>query len=76
MNLLYILGAQQIGFVITGVIYLTSMMAVLRVPLLRAFVLGVVMTLIIHFVFYKLLARATALGRAARRRLVGPLRKP
>ncbi len=55
VNLLYVLGAQQIGFVLTGIIYLFSLMAVLRVPMLRALVLAVLLTVLIHFVFYKLL---------------------
>jgi putative tricarboxylic transport membrane protein len=55
VNLLYVLFAQQLGFVFTGIIYLFSLMAVLRVPVLRALVLAVLLTLLIHFVFYKLL---------------------
>lgn len=55
VNLLYLFGAQRLGFVLTGVIYLTALMWVLRVPPLRALLYGVVMTLAIHFAFYKLL---------------------
>lgn len=36
-------------------IYLAGLMAVLRVPLWRSLWLAVVLTLLIHFVFYKLL---------------------
>lgn len=55
VNVLYVAAAQQLGFILTGVIYLASLMAALRVPLKRTLWLAVVMTLVIHFVFYKLL---------------------
>jgi putative tricarboxylic transport membrane protein len=55
VNLLYLFAVQRIGFVIIGSIYLTALMAVLRVRLGRALLVGVVMTLLIHYAFYKLL---------------------
>ena len=55
VNLLYVLAVDRLGFVLTGVIYLTALMWVLRVRLLRALPIAVVMTLLIHYAFYKLL---------------------
>ena len=55
VNLLYLFAVQRIGFVIIGSIYLTALMAVLRVRLGRALLIGVVMALLIHYAFYKLL---------------------
>ena len=55
VNLLYLFAVERIGFVIVGSIYLTALMAVLRVRLGRALLIGVVMTLLIHYAFYKLL---------------------
>jgi putative tricarboxylic transport membrane protein len=55
VNLVYLLVVDRLGFVITGIVYLTALMAVLRVPPLRALVIAVVMTLAIHYCFYKLL---------------------
>ena len=45
----------RLGFVIVGTIYLTALMAVLRVRIGRALLIGFVMTLLIHYAFYKLL---------------------
>ena len=55
INLMYLLLAQRLGFILTGVIYLTALMWALRVPPLRALVVSMVMTLLIHYAFYKLL---------------------
>jgi putative tricarboxylic transport membrane protein len=55
VNLLYVLAAQTLGFIITGTIYLTALMWVLRVKPARALLIAVVMTLLIHYCFYKLL---------------------
>jgi putative tricarboxylic transport membrane protein len=55
VNLLYLLAVQWLGFVLTGVIYLWALMAVLQVRPLRALLIAVVMTLLIHYAFYKLL---------------------
>lgn len=54
-NLFYLLFAQRLGFVVTGSLFLFALMAVLRVPLLRAAVIGVLATLAIHTCFYRLL---------------------
>ena len=55
VNLLYLLAAQRLGFVLTGIVYLAALMWVLQVKLLRALAIAVVMTLLIHYCFYKLL---------------------
>jgi putative tricarboxylic transport membrane protein len=55
VNLLYLLAADRLGFIVTGSIYLAALMAVLRVPLRRLVPLALVLTLAIHFAFYKLL---------------------
>jgi putative tricarboxylic transport membrane protein len=55
VNLLYLLAAQRLGFVIVGVIYLFALMWSLRVRPRRALLIAAVGTLAIHFVFYKLL---------------------
>jgi putative tricarboxylic transport membrane protein len=55
VNLLYLLGVERLGFVITGWIYLAALMLVLRVKPWLAIVVALVMTLLIHYCFYKLL---------------------
>ncbi len=55
VNLFYLLAADKLGFVITGSIYLWGLMAVLRVRPSRALPAAIVMTLLIHYAFYKLL---------------------
>jgi len=55
VNLLYVLGVERIGFVITGWVYLAALMLVLRVRPWLAIVVGLVMTVLIHYCFYKLL---------------------
>ncbi len=55
VNLLYLLAVDRLGFVVTGTIYLAALMAVLRVRASRAIPAAVVMTLLIHYCFYKLL---------------------
>jgi putative tricarboxylic transport membrane protein len=55
INLLYLLGVQRLGFIVTGTIYLAALMWALRVPLIRAVPIAIVMTLLIHYAFYKLL---------------------
>lgn len=55
VNLLYLFGVQTLGFVLTGVIYLAALMMALRVPVRRALPVAIVMTLVIHYGFYKLL---------------------
>jgi putative tricarboxylic transport membrane protein len=55
INLFYLLAAQWLGFVLTGIVYLAALMWALRVPPLRALGVAVVATLAIHYCFYKLL---------------------
>lgn len=55
VNLFYLLAAQRLGFVLTGVVYLTALMWALRVRPLRALAVATVATLAIHYCFYKLL---------------------
>jgi putative tricarboxylic transport membrane protein len=51
----YILASNTLGFVPSGVIILMALFLKLAVPPLRAAVVAVVATLIIHALFYKLL---------------------
>lgn len=53
--LFYIFVAEKLGFLPTAVIILTSMFYVLRVPLGRSLLIAVIASLVIHFMFYKLL---------------------
>ncbi|MEO5734922.1 MAG: tripartite tricarboxylate transporter TctB family protein [Rubrivivax sp.] len=55
VNALYLLAADRLGFIVVGTVYLTALMVVLRVPPWRALLIGALMTLLIHAVFYKLL---------------------
>jgi putative tricarboxylic transport membrane protein len=55
INLFYLVAVQRLGFILTGVVYLTALMWVLRVRPLRALLVAAVMTLLIHYCFYKLL---------------------
>ena len=55
INLLYLYGVDRLGFIVTGTIYLAALMWALRVPLVRALPIAIVMTLLIHYAFYKLL---------------------
>ena len=55
INLLYLFGVDRLGFIVTGTIYLGALMWALRVPLIRAVPIAIVMTLLIHYAFYKLL---------------------
>ncbi len=55
VNLVYLWGVDYLGFVITGTLYLAALFWVLRVPRARIVPLAVVLTLLIHFAFYKLL---------------------
>lgn len=51
----YILASNALGFVLCGVIILMALFLKLAVPPLRAAIVAVVATLIIHALFYKLL---------------------
>ena len=55
VNLLYLLAVDRLGFVLTGFVYLAVTMSALGVRASRALPLAVVLTLAIHFCFYKLL---------------------
>ena len=55
INLLYLFGVDRLGFIVTGTIYLAALMWALRVPLVRTLPIAIVMTLLIHYAFYKLL---------------------
>ena len=55
VNALYLLAVQRLGFIVVGTIYLAALMGVLRVRLVRALPIAFVMTLVIHYAFYKLL---------------------
>ncbi len=51
--LLYVLASEKLGFLITGVVMLASLMLALRVRLITAVVVAVVATVMIHVAFYK-----------------------
>jgi putative tricarboxylic transport membrane protein len=53
--LFYIFAAEALGFMPTAVVILATLFLVLRVPPVRAIAIAVVATLVVHFVFYKLL---------------------
>ena len=53
--LFYICASNWLGFLPTAFLILAAMFLVLRVPAGRAVLIAVVMTLLIHFAFYKLL---------------------
>ena len=55
VNLFYLLAVDKLGFLITGFVYLLALMWVLHVRLTRAVPVAIVMTLVIHYAFYKLL---------------------
>jgi putative tricarboxylic transport membrane protein len=51
----YIFAAEKLGFLPSAVIILTAMFYVLRVPLGKSLLIAVIASLVIHFMFYKLL---------------------
>ncbi|MDQ6680206.1 MAG: tripartite tricarboxylate transporter TctB family protein [Pseudomonadota bacterium] len=55
VNLFYLFAVDTLGFVVTGSIYLAALMWVLKVRPARIVPIAVVLTLAIHFCFYKLL---------------------
>ena len=55
VNVLYIAFVESLGFVIASVLYLGATFAVFRVRARLVVPLAIVVTLIIHYVFYKLL---------------------
>jgi putative tricarboxylic transport membrane protein len=52
---LYIAGSETMGFIPCAVVILTALFLVLRVKPVRAIVVAVIATLVVHFAFYKLL---------------------
>jgi putative tricarboxylic transport membrane protein len=54
-NVLYVLVVDRLGFLPTAFVYLAALMGVLRVRLALALAVALVMTLLIHYAFYKLL---------------------
>jgi putative tricarboxylic transport membrane protein len=54
-NVFYILIVDRLGFIPTGVIYLTALFLVFGVRARNSVVIAVAMTLVIHYAFYKLL---------------------
>ncbi len=54
-NVFYLLVVDRLGFVLTAFVYLAALMWVLRVRLALVFPVALVMTLAIHYAFYKLL---------------------
>ena len=55
VNLLYLVGVERLGFIVTGTVYLAALMAVLRVRPLLVVPVALIMALAIHYAFYKLL---------------------
>jgi putative tricarboxylic transport membrane protein len=55
VNVFYLLAVQALGFLLTGTAYLFVLMWALHVRAARALGLAIVMTLVIHYGFYKLL---------------------
>jgi putative tricarboxylic transport membrane protein len=55
VNVLYILLVDRIGFIVTGVAYLATLFIVFGVRLRAVLPLALVVTLVIHYAFYKLL---------------------
>jgi len=55
VNLFYILLVDRLGFILTGTIYLAVLFAVFGVRLRNNLPLALVITLVIHYAFYKLL---------------------
>jgi len=55
VNVFYILIVDWLGFIPTGVIYLASLFAVFGVRMRNNLVLALIVTLGIHYAFYKLL---------------------
>jgi putative tricarboxylic transport membrane protein len=55
VNVAYIAVVDKVGFIITGTVYLTLLFVVFGTRLRNALLLAVVVTLVIHYAFYKLL---------------------
>ncbi len=55
VNVFYLLVVDRLGFVLTAFVYLAALLWVLRVRFALVFPVALVMTLVIHYAFYKLL---------------------
>ncbi|MEO6362478.1 MAG: tripartite tricarboxylate transporter TctB family protein [Caldimonas sp.] len=55
VNVFYLLAVQRLGFVLTAFVYLAALLWVLRVRLALVLPVALVVTLVIHYAFYKLL---------------------
>ena len=55
VNVFYLLVVDRLGFLLTAFVYLAALMWVLRVRLALVLPVALVMTLLIHYAFYKLL---------------------
>ncbi len=55
VNVFYLLVVDRLGFVLTAFVYLAALLWVLRVRLALVVPVALVMTLAIHYAFYKLL---------------------
>ena len=51
----YMLASQTLGFLVCSVLVLTVLFCTLQVPVGRAVVIAIIVSLLIHFAFYKLL---------------------
>jgi putative tricarboxylic transport membrane protein len=51
----YIVAAEKLGFIPAGIVILAALLLALRVRPPRAIVVAAVATIVVHFVFYKLL---------------------
>jgi len=54
-NVFYLLVVDRLGFLVTAFVYLVALMWVLRVRLVLLLPVAFVLTLVIHYAFYKLL---------------------
>jgi putative tricarboxylic transport membrane protein len=50
---LYVLASERIGFIVTGIVMLLSLMLALRVRLVIAVIVSMASTVLIHIAFYK-----------------------
>lgn len=55
VNVFYILAVDRLGFIVTGVIYLSVLFRVFEVGRKWIVPIAIVVTLVIHYAFYKLL---------------------
>ena len=55
VNAFYIVLVDRLGFIVTGTLYLAALFAVFGVRLRAIVPLALVLTLVVHFAFYKLL---------------------